>query len=182
MGQLYNLASGRICRSLAAVVVTIAALLVMGSPPAKAAKSVPLANMAGQWTGNGWASRTVGASKEKVRCRLKAKYNAKTRKLSLSGKCAASSGTYTLLGHIAEYAGSKKLTGRWVNPKGIGSMNIAGNRSGNRLTFRFNNKDKKSKRKVAYKTVWDLRSGGFSLNTGLASGAHNALGQIDFQR
>ncbi len=180
MGQLYNLTSRRICRSLA--IVAIAALLVMGSPPAKAAKSVPLANMAGQWTGNGWASRTVGASKEKVRCRLKAKYNAKTRKLSLSGKCAASSGTYTLLGHIAEYAGSKKLTGRWVNPKGIGSMNIAGNRSGNRLTFLFNNKDKKSKRKIAYKTVWDLRNSSFSLNTGLASGAHNALGQIDFQR
>ncbi len=180
MYDIYTFARRYICQSFAFAAVM--GLLVLGSTSATAAKPVPLAKMAGQWTGDGWASRAKGASKERVRCRLKAKYSVKTRKLTLSGKCAATSGTYSLLGHIAEYPGSKKLTGRWVNPKGMGSMNITGNRRGNRLTFLFDGKDKKSKRKVAYRTVWDLRNTGFSLNTGFASGAHNALGQIDFQR
>ncbi len=180
MNKTHNHAAEHVRRPV--VVAIVAAWLISGSPPANAAKPVPLAQMAGKWTGNGWASRTEGGSKEGVRCRLTAKYSAKTRKLSLSGKCAATSGTYILLGHIAEYPGSGKLTGRWVNPKGVGSLNIAGKRSGNRLTFLFDGKGKKSDRKVAYKTVWDLRNDGFSLNTGLASGAHDALGQIVFQR
>lgn len=180
MKKTQNHAPERYLRSLSVAMATI--WFVSANPPAIAAKTVPLAQMAGKWTGKGWASRSEGGSKEGVRCRLKAKYNAKTRKLSLSGKCAATSGTYTLLGHIAEYSNSGKLTGRWINPRGVGSLNIAGKRSGNRLTFLFEGKAKKPDRKVRYKTVWDLRNNGFSLNTRLASGAQDALGQIIFQR
>jgi len=138
--------------------------------------------MAGKWNGTGWTVRNQGAAKERVRCRLTAKYSKSTRKLSLKGKCAASSGTFSLLGHIAEYPESKKLTGRWVNPRGIGSLNVAGARNGNRLTFLYRTKDKQSKRKVGYKTIWDLRASGFSLSTGLASGKPGDLGTINFQR
>lgn len=158
----------------------VTALYFATSPAAMSAKQVKLSQMAGKWTGKGWASRKKGAAKENVRCRLTAKYRAKLRKLSVSGKCAASSGTFTLLGHIAEYSGSKKLTGRWVNPRGVGSASVKGVRSGNRLTFLLDDRDKKSN--VRYKTVWNLRSDGFTLNTGHANGLENALGQISFQR
>lgn len=173
-------APGQLGRLFAAV--TASAAFMSAIPIATAANPVPLAQMAGQWKGSGWASRATGAARESVRCRLKAKYSAKTRKLSLSGKCASTNGTFTLLGHIADYSNSNKLTGRWVNPRGIGSMNIAGSRKGNRLTFLFDAKDKQTNRKTAYRTIWDLRNNGFSLNTGLSAGPSNALGQIDFKR
>lgn len=158
----------------------IASLCVVTSPSVSGAEQVHLSKMAGKWTGQGWALRKQGAPKESVRCRLTAKYSKKARKLSISGKCAASSGTFTLLGHIAEYSNSNKLTGRWVNPKGVGTANVAGSRKGNRLTFLLDRSSKKAKK--AYKTVWDIRRNGFTLNTGHATGAHNALGQISFQR
>lgn len=148
--------------------------------PSSASNKVPLSQMAGKWTGNGWETRSNGGAKERVRCRLTAKYTGNSRKLSLSGKCAATGGTYTLLGHIAEYPGTDKLTGRWVNPKGIGASNLKGKRSANQLRFVFEGKDGKTKRKVQYQTVWHLRQNGFSLSTGLASGNNNSLGQINF--
>lgn len=150
------------------------------SPAASGAEQVKLSQMAGKWTGQGWTSRKKGAPKENVRCRMTAKYRAKARKLSVSGKCAANGGSFTLLGHIAEYQGSKKLTGRWINPRGIGATSVKGNRMGNRLTLLLDRRDKKTK--TRYKTVWDLRRNGFTLSTGHANSAANALGRISFQR
>lgn len=143
---------------------------------------MPLSKLAGTWKGDGWALREKGETREGVRCRLKASYKSGSRKLALSGKCAATSGTYTLLGHIADYPGTNRVTGRWVNPRGIGSVNIAGKRTGNRLTFFFDGKDEKTKRKVRYKTVWDLGNDSFSLSTGTSEGGNDALGKITFKR
>ncbi|MBV7266291.1 hypothetical protein [Erythrobacter ani] len=148
----------------------------------KNAGTIPLSEIAGQWRGDGWAVREEGGTKEGVRCRLKTRYKSGSRKLTISGKCAATSGTYTLLGHIADYPDTNRVTGRWVNPRGVGVVNIAGKRTGNRLTFFYEGKDKETKEKVRYKTVWDLSGDGFSLSTGVGGGANDELGKITFRR
>lgn len=148
----------------------------------RSTEAMPLSKLAGSWKGDGWALRQKGETKEGVRCRLKANYKSQSRRLALSGKCAATSGTYTLLGHIADYPGTNRVTGRWVNPSGVGSVKIAGTRAGNRMTFFFDSKDATTKKKVRYKTVWDLGDNTFSLSTGLGKGSSDALGKITFKR
>ncbi|MBD2840998.1 hypothetical protein IB285_01880 [Erythrobacter sp. KMU-140] len=147
-----------------------------------AASKIPLSEIEGQWRGDGWAVREEGGTKEGVRCRMKTRYQSGSRRLNISGKCAATSGTYTLLGHIKDYPSTDRVTGRWVNPRGVGVVNIAGNRSGNRLTFFYEAKDKETKEKVRYKTVWDLSGDGFSLSTGVGGGSNDELGKITFRR
>jgi len=156
--------------------------MISASSPSQAASTVALSDIDGTWSGSGWAVRHEGGARENVRCRLKANYKSRARKLTLSGKCAASSGTYTLLGHIADHPGSNRVTGRWVNPRGIGAVKIAGQRTNNRLTFFFNGKDERTERKVTYKTVWKLGNDRFSLSTGTRAGADDALGTIVFKR
>ena len=88
-------------------------LFANGADTANAApeQRISLAKMTGEWRGSGWGVRHATAPRERVRCRMRAKYRAKSRKLILSGKCAATSRSFTILGHLAEYPGNKRITG-----------------------------------------------------------------------
>lgn len=146
------------------------------------AAKVALSEMTGKWKGTGWGKRNSSAPKEGVRCRLTARFRSKNRKLSVSGKCAATSRTFTLLGHVAEYNGSNKMTGRWVNPSGIGSMKIAGTRKGNNLIFTFIAKEDKTGKRRKYRSIWSLKRNGFDLRSQIAGKTFRDIGNIQFRR
>ncbi len=157
----------------------LAALML---PASTSVNRVDLSKYGGKWSGSGWGKRDAGAPRERVRCRMTAKYRAKTRRLSVSGKCAAASRSFTLLGHVAEYRGSNRLTGRWVNPSGMGSVKVAGRRNGNNLIFTFRAKDRKLGKMRQFRTVWKLNRNSFTLNSQVAKGGYRDIGSIRFSR
>ena len=159
-------------------------LFANGADTANAApeQRISLAKMTGEWRGSGWGVRHATAPRERVRCRMRAKYRAKSRKLILSGKCAATSRSFTILGHLAEYPGNKRITGRWINPSGIGSLNIRGVRRANAFIFTFRAKDRKSKKRRSYQTVWDMAPRSMKMRTMLVDHEKKPVGVIQFER
>ncbi len=167
------------------VIIFVCLAGILASPIAAkngSSARVDLSEMAGKWKGTGWGKRNSSAPREGVRCRLTAKYRKKNQKLSVSGKCAATSRTFTLLGHVAEQKNSNKMTGRWINPDGIGSINIAGRRTANKLVFTFMAKDGKTGRKRKYRTVWSLQKNGFNLTSQIAENRFQDIGIIRFRK
>lgn len=149
---------------------------------AKSAEPLPLSQFAGKWSGTGWGKRDSSAAREAVRCRMTARYRKATRKLVFSGKCAATSRTFTLLGHVAHYPGTNKITGRWVNPDGVGSINISGKRQVNQLSFEFQAKDRNSGEKQTFRNHWNLSSSTFSIRTDQMTPVQSTIGSISFKR
>jgi len=162
--------------------------LLAASSPAMASNAAAnnartsLSSMAGKWRGSGWGVRHKGAPRERVRCRMTAKYRNRSRKLVLSGKCAAVSRSFTLLGHIAEYTDSNHITGRWINPDGLGALNIKGVRRGNHFIFDFRARDRKAKTKLKYRTVWAMKAKSILLSTVLPDDKGIKIGELSFAR
>ncbi|MEP2990447.1 MAG: hypothetical protein ABJN65_04450 [Parasphingorhabdus sp.] len=168
--------------SIFAAALVLANGILLSDSQAKSDVPVPLSQYAGKWTGTGWGKRDSSAAREAVRCRMTVKSRKATRKLVFSGKCAATSRTFTLLGHLAHYPGTNKMTGRWVNPDGVGSMNIVGKRRSNILSFEFRAKDRKSGKKQMFRNRWILRGSQFSIHTDQLTPAQSTIGSITFNR
>ncbi|WP_417622012.1 hypothetical protein [Parasphingorhabdus sp.] len=162
--------------------IFVAAGMSISVGRAQNASPIPLSQFAGKWSGTGWGKRDGSAVLEPVRCRLIARYRKATRKLVFSGKCAATSRTFTLLGHLAHYPGTAKITGRWVNPGGVGSINIVGKRRLNQMNFEFQAKDRKSGKRERFRSRWKFRRSGFSINTAQLTPAPLPIGSITFER
>lgn len=174
--------------------VSMTAALVLMEQPAEARKAgVALSSLNGDWSGTGWGTRYPGASKERLRCRLKARYQHrkggrsaagknKSAMLKLSGRCAATSRSFNIAGHISEQSGSRKITGRINNPDGIGAINVAGYRDGNKLVFNYKAKDKKTKKTRKYQSVWTIGKTKISYKTTLREPGKKVVGAVTFAR
>lgn len=167
---------------IAAISSLLALCVPLSSSQAAPIKQWPLSNYAGKWEGLGWVKRHASAERESVRCRLTARYGKNSRKLSMNGKCAAAARTFTLLGHIAGNPETNEMTGRWVNPDGVGSLNISGKRRVNSATFEFKAKDRKSGERQSFRTSWGFGKVGFSIRSQQLTPQTSEIGAISFER
>lgn len=168
-----------------AITLTLALTAFVG--PVQLAKAnsetkVSLSGLGGEWRGSGWGLRHATAPQEQVRCRMRTRYHTRARRFALSGRCAATSRSFTILGHIAEYPDSDRITGRWVNPDGFGSMNIRGSRNANTFTFTFRAEDRNSKETRTYRTTWQMSQNSMTVRTSLADHDDTLVGLIQFER
>jgi len=154
----------------------------LSSSHAAQIKQWPLSSYAGKWEGLGWVKRHASAEREPVRCRLTVRYRKSSEKLDMSGKCAAAARTFTLLGHIASNPTTNQMTGRWVNPDGVGSLNIAGKRRVNSATFNFDANDRKSGKRQSFRTSWGFGKTGFSITSHQLTPRTSEIGAISFER
>ena len=129
--------------------VTATALLMSAT-----AQADPLTDMAGPWTGSGWARETVEGPREKVRCKLTNTFDKAAFTLTVSGKCVVPGRKLSLAGKLRGKAGSEQVTGRWFNPDGIGSTAINGIRRNSIIAFTFRATDPASGQVMSQNVEW----------------------------
>lgn len=125
----------------------------------------PLAEMAGEWRGAGWARETPQGPKEALRCRLSNTYDTKTLTLAVSGRCAAAGRKVNMSGTLQGTKGSDVLSGRWMNPDGAGSVRLRGVVKGKRVAFTFKAKDPNTGRDLAQNVEWVPLADGLHLRS-----------------
>lgn len=114
----------------------------------------PLADMAGDWRGSGWARETISGPQEPVRCQITNRYEDGT--LAVSGRCAVPGRKIALSGKIIGTQGSERITGQWFNPDGIGSTPIVGIQRKGVIAFNFAATDPATGHPVAQNVEWRI--------------------------
>ncbi len=158
-------------------VAILAAAVTAAALPALAD---PLPDMAGVWTGSGWARQTPGGAKEAVRCRLTNTYNAAARRLEIDGQCAVPGKRLTIGGALIE-GDAGRVRGFWSNPDGPGRTQISGQTQGDAVYFTFRAKEPGTGRDVSQIVTW--RAAGGALSFGAVTRADRAdMSKIEFSR
>ncbi|MHA6324390.1 hypothetical protein [Roseivivax sp. CAU 1753] len=132
---------------------------------AGAAVAEPLAEMDGAWRGSGWARQTPDGPQETVRCRIRNVYVAADDTLQLSGDCVVPGRRFAISGSLVGTGGSERITGRWSNPDGVGSVRISGVRRDGIVAFTFNATDPVTGRDVSQNVEWRISTGGLRLRS-----------------
>ncbi len=123
----------------------------------------PLPDMAGAWTGSGWARQTPGGAKEAVRCRLNNTYNAVARRLEVDGQCAVPGKRLTIGGALIE-GDAGRVRGFWSNPDGPGRTQISGQTQGDAVYFTFRAKEPGTGRDLSQIVTWHAAGGALSFH------------------
>jgi hypothetical protein len=121
-----------------------------------AASADPLSGMVGDWSGAGWVRETPDAPQEAVRCRLQNTYDAAQARLSVSGRCAVPGRQIDLSGQITADRASDRITGRWSNPDGPGSVALNGVMRDDLIAFTFAAQDPVNGRNLAQNVEFRL--------------------------
>lgn len=121
---------------------------------ASAALSEPLADMDGTWRGSGWAREIQQGPQETVRCQITNRYNTSALTLTLSGQCVVPGRKLTIAGKLTGSEDVGRITGRWSNPDGIGSVSIVGIQRDGIVAFNFSATDPATGRDLAQNVEW----------------------------
>ncbi len=121
---------------------------------ASAAVAEPLADMEGTWRGSGWARETLDGPQETVRCQIANSYDAVTLTLTLSGQCVVPGRRLTMSGTLTGSDAEERISGRWSNPDGVGSVRIVGIQRDDVVAFNFNATDPATGRDLAQNIEW----------------------------
>jgi|GEM_PF-2068609 len=116
---------------------------------ATSAAAGPLADMAGDWRGAGWARETVAGPQETLRCQITNSYDAAADTLTLSGQCVVPGRRLRISGILSGSDGSERITGSWANPDGMGSAPVVGLQRDGLVAFNFNTVDPATGRRIA---------------------------------
>lgn len=139
----------------------VVALLFM----ATAASADPLARMQGEWRGAGWAKQTLEGPEETIRCRLSNTYDPTQDSLQIEGQCVVPGRRLSVSGMLRGTEGAERITGRWSNPDGIGSVAILGVRRDNIVAFNFSAIDPATGGRVAQNVEWRVADGTLRLRS-----------------
>lgn len=140
----------------------------------------PLAEMAGDWRGAGWAKQTPEGPQETVRCRITNIYAAGT--LTVAGQCAVPGRQLAMQGRLNGTAGAERITGRWSNPDGIGSAAIVGLQRDNIVAFNFAATDLATGRNLAQNVEWRIDGDTLRLRSTDRTDPSIAMSDITFTR
>lgn len=132
---------------------------------ASALAADPLAEMAGSWRGTGWARQTPTGPQETLRCQIRNSYEAGTLTLTLAGQCIVPGRRLKIAGALTGTDGAERITGRWSNPDGGGSVRITGLQRGPIVAFTFTAKDPQTGRNLAQNVEWRLIDGTLRLRS-----------------
>lgn len=157
----------------------LAIILTLCAAPAQAG---PLADMGGSWRGSGWARETQEGPKETLRCQITNSYDTTTLTLTLSGQCIVPGRRLNLSGSIRGTDGSERLTGRWLNPDGVGSTSIVGVQRDGIVAFNFNAVDPATGRKIAQNVEWRVSNSALRLRTTDRDNPDVMMSDISFAR
>lgn len=119
-----------------------------------AATAGPLAEMAGDWRGSGWAKETLEGPQEATRCQITNDYDVATATLTLSGQCVVPGRRLSVAGTLTAAEGTGRITGSWSNPDGIGRAAVVGIERDNIVAFNFNVFDPVTAQTVAQNVEW----------------------------
>jgi hypothetical protein len=156
---------------------SLTALLIAAALPALAD---PLPDMAGAWTGSGWARQTPGAPKEAVRCRLNNTYDAAARRLEIEGQCAVPGKRLKISGALIE-RDAGRVGGYWSNPDGPGRTQISGQTQGDAVYFTFRATEPGTGRDLSQIITWRAAEGALSLRA-VTRPDRQEMSVIDFTR
>lgn len=123
---------------------------------ASALAADPLAEMGGTWQGAGWARETPTGPKETLRCKISNTYETGTLTLTLAGQCIVPGRRLKIAGELSGTKGAERITGRWSNPEGGGSVRITGLQRDAIVAFTFTAKDPETGRNLAQNIEWRL--------------------------
>lgn len=149
---------------------------------ASAALSEPLADMEGDWRGAGWARQTLQGPQETVRCQITNSYDAPALTLTLSGQCVVPGRRLTISGTLMGSEGVERITGRWFNPDGIGSVRIAGIQRDGIVAFNFSATDPATGHDLAQNVEWRISDGKLRLRSTDRSDPSILMSDITFGR
>lgn len=130
--------------------LTVLTVMVIGSMSA----AEPLADMDGAWRGTGWARETPQGPQEVVRCQIQNEYDDASQTLVLSGQCVVPGRRITMSGSLTGSVGGERITGRWFNPDGIGSVSVVGVQRDGIVAFNFTAIDPATGRNLAQNIEW----------------------------
>jgi hypothetical protein len=156
----------------------IIALLAL-APLAVAAD--PLPDMSGAWSGSGWARQTPDGPKEAVRCRLDNTYDPGARALTVSGKCVVPGRRIDMSGSIIGADGTDRITGRWANPEGAGSVRISGVQQDGLVAFTFSAAGPDG-RSLAQNIEWRVTGGALRLRSTDRTDPSIMMSDLTFRR
>lgn len=125
----------------------------------------PLVKMEGTWRGSGWAKQTPDGPQETVRCKITNIYTSDTMTLSLKGRCAVPGRQLTVAGKLTGAQSSDRITGRWFNPDGIGSVPITGAARADSVAFTFRASDPVTGQSLAQNVEWRVRGDALMLRS-----------------
>jgi hypothetical protein len=149
---------------------------------ASAVAADPLAAMAGTWQGTGWARETPQGPQETVRCRITNSYDAPTLTLVLSGRCVVPGRQIAMSGRLTRTQDAERVTGRWYNPDGIGSVAVRGIMRGDSVAFTFSAKDPETGRDLAQNVEWRVMDNALRLRATDRADPRIAMSEISFVR
>ncbi|APE44478.1 hypothetical protein BOO69_14440 [Sulfitobacter alexandrii] len=149
---------------------------------ATAAAADPLADMAGAWQGSGWARQTPQGPQETVRCRIENRYDEDAGELSINGRCAVPGRQLTLAGRLSSRDGSDRVSGRWFNPDGIGSVPVTGRTTDHGLRMTFSASDPDTGADISQAATWELTGDGLTLRSVHTGQPEVGMADLTFSR
>lgn len=149
---------------------------------ASTALSEPLADMGGTWRGSGWARENQQGPQETVRCQITNRYDTLALTLTLSGQCVVPGRRLTISGTLIGSEGVERISGRWSNPDGIGSVRIRGIQRDGIVAFNFSATDPATGRDLAQNVEWRISDGALRLRTTDRSDPSIMMSDITFGR
>lgn len=121
----------------------------------------PLAEMAGNWSGSGWARQTAGGPQEPLRCRIENKFNTATSRLKVRGACAVPGRRFDVNGAL-NGSDPERLRGFFRNPEGAGRAELSGQINEDAAVFAFQVTVPKTGEKISQVVSWKVTEAGLS--------------------
>jgi hypothetical protein len=107
----------------------------------------------------------AAASSEPVRCQITNNYDSSAFTLTLSGQCVVPGRRLTVSGTLTGSEGPERITGRWSNPDGIGSVRIVGVQRDGIVAFNFSATDPATGRDLSQNVEWRVSEGALRLRS-----------------
>ncbi|MEM8652176.1 MAG: hypothetical protein AAGF54_16700 [Pseudomonadota bacterium] len=145
-------------RKFALATTAILALTVTDTKTVTPAKASPqiFENLSGKWRGRGTVKAGPKAKAENIRCRMTAKPKGNSR-VNTSGNCAVGGFVFSLGGFI-EQNGSVYTASMFRSLANIKQNNFSGKRSGTKINFSFNARDRLSKQNISARILLNSKS------------------------
>ena len=147
---------------------------------AAAGSAEPLADMAGTWSGSGWARETVTGPQETLRCQLSNHYDPAEKTLTLAGQCIVPGRRLSIAGTLSSTEGSERITGQWTNPNGVGRARVAGIQRDGIVACNFSALDPQTGRQVAQNIEWRIAGDALRLRATDRSNPDRMMADISF--
>ncbi len=146
------------------------------------ASAQPLAEMAGTWRGSGWARQSPQGPQETMRCKIKNAYDAGQHTLKITGTCVVPGRRLDVSGVLTGSDKGDRITGRWSNPDGMGSVPVVGLQRDAVVAFNFSAFDPATGKSTAQNVEWRILKEGLRLRSSDRKEPDIMMSDITFNR